>query len=169
MKVTRDEGEDPLLISTMNAGQMRRVIADDLYLSSRVTGIYAVNTLPEFGLCPGHGIIANTDVWGSEGTHWIAIFRDPKDGHVEFFDSFGRRPENYDIGFKNFLTLNCTSITYNSRSLQDKYSSTCALYVLYYLFYRTRGQSMSDIVSCFSASSIINEALVNHFADGLNG
>ena len=146
----------------MNAGELRRVIASDLYLSQKVTGIYAVNTLPDTGLQASHGIIANIDEWGSAGTHWIAMFRDPRGGQGEFFDSFGRRPEYYDIRFKNFLTLNCASITYNTMSLQDKYSPTCALYVLYYLFRRARGQCMSDILSCFSTNATINELVVMH-------
>lgn len=65
----------------------------------------------------------------------------------EFFDSFGRTPEDYDERLRDFVDRNSPLCLYNNIQVQPDFSSTCGLHVLYYLNARARGISMSDIVN----------------------
>ncbi len=55
----------------MNAGELKTVLLSDIYLSSNVGGIHAVDSLPATQLKPGQGIIANCDTLKSQGTHLV--------------------------------------------------------------------------------------------------
>jgi hypothetical protein len=148
----------------MNAGKLRRIIDSDLHLSLNVTGIFAVDTLPDTPLKPGRGVIANVDLWGGTGLHWIVLYRSPGGG-CEFFDSFGRKPQHYDERFKSFLSLDSKDVLYNRMPLQDSDSDECGAFCIYYLYHRCRGHKMNDILSHFSTNRLLNDVIVNAFVD----
>ena len=148
----------------MNAGRLRRIIEGDLHLSLNVTGIFAVDTLPNTSLKPCQGIIANTDIWGGEGLHWVVLYRSPC-GRCEFFDSFGRMPQHYDERFENFASCDSKDVIYNQLSLQQGDSNQCGAYCIYYLYHRCRGHNMDDILSHFSKNRVWNDMIVNSFVD----
>ena len=53
-------------------------------------------TLPKGTLNYSYGFIANTDIHSRVGQHWCAFYGDG-DGHVEFFDSYGRSPNSNSV------------------------------------------------------------------------
>ncbi len=120
-------------------------------MKSMVWGVFARNELP-IPLFPG-GYIINSEDRGSPGEHWLAVYV-TEDGQVEFVDSLGRKPTDYE------LNLNCT---YYSSPVQLDSSRNCGLYVLYYLFWRTRGVPMHVIMATLNKKN--NDTTVeSHFA-----
>ena len=148
----------------MNARRLRRILQSDRHLSSRVVGIFAVDTLQKCKLGPGQGVIVNTDVWKGRGIHWVVLYRSAQ-GNYEFFDSFGRPPQYYDERFKTFLQRDLRDPIHNSMPLQDNDSDLCGAYVVYFLYFRSRGLTMKNIISHFSSNSRLNDKLVKAFVD----
>ena len=84
-------------------------------------GVYAVDELPTD---PKPGLyIANTDPSYQDGVHWV-LFYICKDGTIEFFDSFGRKPlERWPGEWK-----------YSTRMVQSPTSNACGYHVLCYAY-----------------------------------
>lgn len=87
-------------------------------------GVFPSDRLPDHIVDRPAFIVANTDPAYKSGTHWVAFYL-PKRGRIEYFDSFGRRPE--DRNFIRFLQNNNnndnnnTSTNKNSNCLKQKY------------------------------------------------
>ena len=110
------------------------------------------------------GFIVNTDKYGQVGKHWIAIWlEDATTG--QFFDSYGKKPIYYGKGFKHFLTKQCDFHDYNQKVLQSPDTVTCGFYCVYYIMLKTRGYSLSQILSDFSDNTYANDAFVRYFAN----
>jgi hypothetical protein len=76
-----------------------------------------------------------------------------RDGTIEMMDSLGKPPTHYDFD---------VNYAYYSRAVQPTNSLLCGLYVLYYLYWRTRGVSMHDILSTLKHPHK-NDAIVARF------
>jgi hypothetical protein len=118
-------------------------------MKDRVWGVFARDELPRF-LLPG-GYVLNSDVRSSGGVHWLALFV-TDEGAVEFMDSLGKHPTTYHFHMKT---------SYSTRRLQPLNSILCGMYVLYYLYWRTRDVPMHTIISTLNGD---NDAIVqNHY------
>jgi len=73
--------------------------------------VFSIDNLPD----NPHLLVCNTDPSDEPGRHWVAIYTG--DGHGEFFDSFGRRP-NIDFECIN-MNCNCVSCNFNDRQLRS--------------------------------------------------
>lgn len=85
-------------------------------------GVFASDTLPVHVRQFPSAMICNTDPIHKKGTHLVDYWFD-NDNECEFFDSFGRKPEEYDIHLKEFIDRNALLCLYN------KYSQTLTLVV----------------------------------------
>ena len=93
--------------------------------------------------------IINTDGISSPGSHWVSIFL-PENSEAEFFDSLGRCPSYYSQFILDFLIEHSPrGFIYNYKRLQPPNSSTCGLYCLYFLYYRTKNISFQEILKYF--------------------
>ncbi len=98
----------------------------------------ATRSLTRFPCC----CIANTDNSSEKGEHWVAFwFESPES--CEFFDSYGFPPSTYNF------THNCNST--NTKSIQSFGSNVCGEYCLYYLYFKSHGQSLFHILSSFDS------------------
>lgn len=105
-------------------------------------------------------VIANTDVRGGPGKHWVTFYF-TDDGPDEFFDSLGKTPRHYNFE----LELHKPYLT-NCNRLQDFGSDTCGLYCIYYVMCRYAGMTMSDIVKVFSVLDLkMNDRFVSAFVN----
>lgn len=59
-------------------------------------GIFASNSLPVRVTRFPSAVVCNTDPIEEKGSHWIAFWL-RNETECEFYDSFGRLPEYYDI------------------------------------------------------------------------
>ena len=126
-------------------------------LRCHVWGVYARDQVP-IRLLPG-GYIANTENADRKGEHWISLSVNG-DYSVEFVDSLAQIPIKYDWEFTS-------PWTYNSQRIQPPNSGLCGGYCLYYLFFKSRGLSMSHIMQSLPNLSG-NDATIRHFLSLLN-
>ena len=92
------------------------------------------------------GIIFNLNTHDQAGSHWVSLFADNTTKEVEYYDSFGRPPNEYtdsfiDLFFDSYVTL------YNTKVHQKKYSVACGIYAVWFLIARMHGVSMGDIAA----------------------
>ena len=146
----------------MNGRQLRNALARDQVTKRYFLGVYPSDRLPykiDYG---PRLLIANTDPHYMRGQHWIAMYI-PRQGPIEFFDSFGHTPEHYNINFVRFLQRMDRGIKYNDKILQAKDSVMCGPYCLFYALHRCRGIPMDKIISQFGQNRQYNDAKVFQF------
>ncbi|KAJ8031120.1 hypothetical protein HOLleu_27741 [Holothuria leucospilota] len=125
-------------------------------------GVFPSNLLPQKSFTLPQAFIANTDEADSPRSHWVAMYFDNKG--TDFFDSFGRSPEECSPYFKPFLKKHTKNLVReNERRLQGLISTVCGQYCLFFLLHRCRNISMDTIVSKFTKDPTLNDSLVNEF------
>ena len=116
-------------------------------------GTFSRDTIPDVtGL-----MIVNTDPSHLPGTHWIAIFIDPTRQRGEYFDSFGRPPDEH---FNNFMNAHCSNWIYNKRQLQSVVSKYCGYYCVVYCLLRSAGKDLNGFIKIFSRDTGYNDAMI---------
>ena len=114
------------------------------------------------GLRPDKYYILNTDPSYKRGKHWVAIYMGET---PEFFDSLGRRPEHYN--FRDLLVNGSRrrdyGYLYNSKRLQNRNSRVCGEYCIFYVWLRSCGYSIDDIVNRFDDNLKYNDEVVSNF------
>ena len=112
---------------------------------------------------PGSYVV-NTNPSTAPGEHWVAmLFNNPRS--AKFFDSYGLHPIVY--GLTDFLDSHSSSWDYNSKTLQSLISEVCGHYTVYYILFRSRGSSLSEILTHFSSNISLNDKTVERFIQNL--
>lgn len=107
--------------------------------------------------------------------HWVAVYI-PQQGAsqtdfeaepLEFFDSFGRAPEEYgDWPAEVLREWGSPRWLYNPVPLQESGSFACGYYVIAYCAFRLIGWTMSDFLSLFNPSlPAANDSVAVHLAE----
>lgn len=135
-----------------------KICKNDSVVTRIFDGVYALDTIPTRLIAPV-ALIVNTDPINEMGEHWIAMYIDSQ-YRGEYFDSFAMQPTPY---FVNYMNNNCTEWIYNNKCLQNAFTSTCGQYCLFYLYYRCRGKSMSEILNMFTSNYVRNDESVIKF------
>ncbi|KAJ8018950.1 hypothetical protein HOLleu_42760 [Holothuria leucospilota] len=125
------------------------------------TRVFPSDCLPSECFSFPCAFIANTDKADEPGSHWVAMYFD--DNVADFFDSFGRTPEECSPYFEHFLKKHSNIIQWNQKRLQGFMSTVCGQYCLFYLLHRCRNLSMNTIISKFTEDPTFNDSLVNDF------
>src|SRR5215813_1843872 len=113
-------------------------------LNIQNSGVYALDTLPNFSTkYPECGIV-NSDPSNLAGTHWFGFYREKRQV-CEFFDSFAR-PAPLEI-VKKLCSDEVTSYFANPVVVQHQNSITCGIHCLYYLNYRNKGGSLLSLLN----------------------
>lgn len=133
----------------MDSQQMLCIVESLSELKPFFREIYASNTLPDRVTRFPSAVVCNSDPLEERGTHWIGFWF--KNGtECEFYDSFGRLPNDYDIRLREFIDRNSFVCVYNNVQVQPNSSSTCGYHVLFYLYRRSRGLSMENTLQSLS-------------------
>lgn len=119
--------------------------------------VYAANRLPITIQVPAY-IISNLDPDSKPGSHWIAIHID-KNRVGQYFDSYGRPPSGYH---RAFLKRNSRLWGYNTKKIQDDWTSFCGEYCLMYLYYKFHGDTMRDFVNLFGENTMNNDIFLHN-------
>lgn len=125
-------------------------------------GVFARDQLPSpthFPCC----FVANTDVEGQPGTHWVAFYVEAPT-HMEFFDSYGHHPTFYDFDTSAL-------IHFNTQQFQAINSAVCGHYCIYFLHLRSRRMTLGAIVKqladCGTCTDHCVTMFVKHLAHGV--
>lgn len=145
----------------MNTIELRKIIQCDQVLNKVFIGIFASNQLNHTVRKKPTAMIVNTDPTTRPGQHWVAMYFDTN-GTVDYFDSYGLTL--YVPEFIKFMNRNSIRINYNNVRLQSSESEVCGIYCLYFLYFRVRNFSMSNIVHRFNLSDFLhNDKMVCKF------
>jgi len=89
------------------------------------------------------------------GTHWVVVYKDPKNCFLEYYDSFGMPPPDILINWSN------VPIYYQKYQLQKDKSDKCGYFAIYFIKNRAKGREIDDILNDFThRPSLHNEDLV---------
>lgn len=124
----------------MNTPQLLNILSHCIPPSTYFAGVFPKDKIPHSASHYPYCFVANTDPSSESGTHWIAVYCSSPNS-FEFFDSHGIEPEVHGFSFPN--------CTFSSTQLQSYRSSVCGHYCVYYLYYRSRGKTLSQIISKF--------------------
>jgi hypothetical protein len=144
----------------MNTSQLQCCIDCDPLLSKHVLGVFAADRLPRMSVQYPRGFIANTDDHVKSGTHWCAFYIPAASSVVEFFDTYGQRPNQYNKHFIEYLSR-FSKVVFKDRQLQSDTSNVCGLYCLFYLSQRLQGISFNAFINIFSDYTHENDAFVH--------
>lgn len=139
----------------MESRELSRIIEHDAETSSRFLGVLPANQMPTT-MPPNTTLIVNCCDEGLEGRHWVALHMDGNGG-MDFFDSFGMRPDLYNLTLK---LPNWTMLTISRQQLQSNMSNVCGLYCAYFCFKRTRGCRLEEIIAPFTGDYDWNDLFV---------
>lgn len=140
----------------MDTRQLNALLRCDPSTREYFLGVFPSDQLPE----PPprrqtYAFILNIDRHDQEGSHWVAVFRHPR--QLDFFDSFGQSPETYGLSLWRYHRY----IRYNRRQIQPIDAETCGLHCAYFLKARCRGLTFGKIVKELYDSDLrLNEALI---------
>mgnify|MGYP006375650193 FL=1 len=131
----------------MNSEQIALVLTSDVRTRRVFRGVFARDRLPlHVNTRQPNGFVINTDPSYRRGEHWVSVWFDGK-GRAEYFDSFGLPPLHPDIEF--FIKRHSRSYRVNERSLQDLTSAACGLYVIYFIYMKSRGATLNRTLAPF--------------------
>jgi len=115
----------------MDRAELQRQIRRDPNMHAVTRGVFARDELPRTRLLPG-AYVLNTHP--APGVHWMLIYVDENGGKVELYDSLGYAPKHYGLDSLIDRSL--------PERLQSEDTLSCGLYVLYFLYWRSRGIHM---------------------------
>lgn len=137
----------------MDTCQLLHSVHQDEIMSKNFLGVFPRDMIPS-SINTG-SLIANTDSSKEKGTHWVAMYKEKN--ICDYFDSYGRPPfQNNLKGVRN---------NFNHTKLQSNNSEVCGQYCLYFLYYRSRGVSLFDIVKSLKNNGdyIVEEFVKQNF------
>lgn len=140
----------------MNTTSILSVLKKEI--GDKCIGVFPSDKLPHSYTLPS-GLVVNTDPSGKPGTHWLAIFINA-DGTVEFFDSYGLKPNVPTI--EKFLKR-FKKCHFNKKQIQGLFSSVCGHYSIYYIIQRCHDIPMEDIVNKFGTDTEENDEFITNW------
>jgi len=108
----------------------------------------------KIGLKNNRYYVFNTEIWPKTG-HFIALYCCGLNIYV--FDSLGVN----NISHEDFLCQKTPNMIYlNNKKLQSDYSTVCALYCIFFVYYANSGKSFKFILSHFTMSQDRNDRVL---------
>ena len=103
--------------------------------------------------------ITNVDDHSKGGSHWTAWFS--SNGHVYFFDSFGRSPmdPSFPHVYRDIL-LNFKSFSYCNQQVQSTSSYTCGYFCIHFILNFSLGLDMKGMMLEYTESTKENDVIV---------
>lgn len=120
-------------------------LADD-NVSPLFLGVFPADHIPKFFPHKDWCLIANTDPADKKGQHWVAF--GSRWGHLFFFDSYGKKPSNYQLYWSRFDSWNRSK-----QDVQQLVSDVCGDWCLYWCIAFSRATSenrLSNFMEKFS-------------------
>ena len=139
----------------MNTREIERSLEADAVSRGVFQGVFSADTLPR----QPRLLVCNTDESTKPGQHWIAIHVDTN-GRGEYFDSFGREPDEH---FESHTNKHCTRWTFNRKQLQRIISSFRGYYCCMFCMLGCRRVDMTYIINMFPTDTAFNDSIAHSF------
>ena len=130
-------------MSALSTTDLNHVLQTDSVTKNVYLGAYPACEIPK-SRKKRYFFITNTDQHDEPGTHWTAWM--VEDGNVEFFDSFGRSPNNYQMPYEFKKYILGKKVSYSALRVQEFSSSTCGYFCIYYIYFRSLGLDYEYII-----------------------
>lgn len=147
----------------MNAASLLALLQSDKETRNSFFGIAWADSKFKISKFPA-SVIFNTDKYKGKGIHWcVTNFVDRH--NCEYFDPFGLPPNVPNShNFIPVLLENSKNIQFSSKQVQDINASTCGFHCAYFIFLRSRGISMHEILEKYYTDNItLNDETVKNF------
>lgn len=108
---------------------------------------------PQKSLRP-YALVINLSNSNEKGSHWVGVYFDKKPKYDEYFDSYGLGPP------KQIERLLGKYYLYNNKQIQNYFSSTCGQHTVYYIFRKSLGDTMQNILDRFSRNLKENDRMI---------
>ena len=125
----------------MQGFELSHVIESFPVLNQHFKGVYAINTLPKT-LKYRQFCICNTDSSYGSGIHWFCFLRNSKTS-IECFDSLGISETKREVLKSNCYFRGVKEIIFNETQFQKSSSTSCGLFVIYFIFERMHNLDLS--------------------------
>jgi len=137
----------------MNSIEIREILRSELS-HHELGGVLCLDEAKEF--LPNKAYVINTDKCDQPGLHWLGVYYPPK-GEIEFFDSYGIKPDFY--GFSN-------KFLHSNKRIQSLNSKTCGPHVISFLLHRLKiGYSFRNYLKLFNNNFDTNDRKVHRFIE----
>ncbi len=151
-------------MAALTTTQINNYAYQDIFIRKYYQGTIASDQLsPQSreNLNPPRAWIVNTDPQDAPGMHWCVFTL--SHGRAYFFDPVGFAPAFYHEKWSNWLTKNSTSWEYNNVRFQSYDRASCGYFCLHFLYFWSRGWSISKILGLYSKNTHENDELVVTF------
>ena len=124
----------------MNSRQISQILARNRNTRHLFKGVFSADMLSDgsrrrrFTGYP-HCFVANTDVSGQPGTHWVAFYIQTPTT-AEYFDSLGEWPPQSPHLASYLSSNNFENIIFNTKKIQATYEDACGPFSIYFLVKR---------------------------------
>lgn len=152
----------------MQASELENIINEFSSIKNHFKGVYSIDTVPKrfrkFSF-----VIINNQKATEPGQHWFCILKTSLKNY-EYFDSLGVSDTKLNL-LKSYKIFPIDSIVkFNETPVQEPSSSTCGLFVLYFIIHRLHNLDMSFSTlmnEIFTLNRSQNEIEVLKFAKDL--
>ena len=114
----------------MNTTEIIHILKKNPVTKNYFDGVYPVDFLKNIINKPKL-IICNTDSSDGKGLHWVVIFF-YQNNQVDFFDSLGKKPCDYNRQFVKFMKKFVDECNYTLTRIQPIDTDLCGHYCIYF-------------------------------------
>ena len=130
--------------------QLETFLSKNPYTQAAFQGVFPAEKLPKSVTYP-LAIVINTSQFGRGERHWVAVYIDAfQKGY--YFDSFGLFPLDHRV--KHFLDQFTIVWRYSALVIQSVISNKCGYFCLYFLYYKSKGWTLDQIVQPFERLAV---------------
>ena len=144
----------------MDGLQLKKLIETDPYMSKMLRGILNVKEIEKIST-QRHSYARAYIVYANH--HWLLLVFYPS-WTILYMDPLGEKPATYSAHFANWLKSLRWRVGNNLVQIQPKGSDKCGLYILYFMYYLSRGYKFEKIMQKFHRTNLsLNDKLVSSF------
>lgn len=150
----------------MQSSDLNSIVSKFPSILSNFVGVFSIDNVPK-RIKKNHFAIVNTEESTQPGKHWFCFIK-KENKKYELFDSLDIDQTKIDYLEKYTIFPRNSEVKFNENNLQNSQSSTCGLFVLYFLVHRMHNLDLSFnklINEIFQIETQRNENLVRSFAN----
>ncbi|GIX76194.1 uncharacterized protein CDAR_484351 [Caerostris darwini] len=128
-------------------------------------GIFPADEIPSLDQIDDMAaIVVNTHSSGWPGEHWLLMVFSKVRRYLEFFDSFGRHPDEFNPHIADFVST-FPEVEWKSPRFQSPETSVCGYYCIFYLTKLFLKYNRYEIFKELSSQQNADQYVVDYFVE----
>ncbi len=149
----------------MKGSELVQLINRSDTLRKDFRGVYAKDTFSQLSSLLAGNYVLNTSVSTEPTGHWVVYSTSQSPSEIScFFDPLGKSPSAYNFLFPRAAE---SMLIFNDMAVQHGSSMSCGKFCLHFMFWKSQGMEMREIVTLYSSDKTINEQIVDEFVKRL--